>query len=573
MKAKEQEKAEAQEKAALEAARLAEEKLNAETAVGEEIFSGLSAELTELPERLTELPEAPEKDPEVETETVRVLEADEESDELPVIEKDEEDSLPAAARKKPKWVKGLIITGITLVALVAAGIIAAFFIFNHFYNKSTYVGEGETYIPTAASTEPTSEEEIREGVNYSIVGTTEETTTTTKEENEDETEPSIDRTGVYNVLLIGIDDGSGVGNSDSMIICSINYDLHKIFLTTIMRDIEADVPGYGLRKINSACAINGPTLLVDTFEQYFGFEIDNWALINFEGMKSVVNALGGVDLPITVAEADFMKIKIDEDMIIHLDGRLALRHARDRSSGGSDFGRTQRQRNVLMAIVKKARRGDLGDLVKAAESILPYIVHDMSRRDLLEIIRELPVLVKWEFIQQRLPYDGLYTYNTENIVIDVPASMERWHAVVYDGETFEDTITEEAPSSDEETAEPSGEGREDPGSGEESTEPTEASAEESSGEEPEYLPEDLVKLPDGLYRASFKSELYLKKVPEDFRILLTITTSKTVSDPDELAVFDATGPRALNYEIGVWNDRYYIGRRGRYWQLEKYETE
>jgi hypothetical protein len=77
---------------------------------------------------------------------------------------------------------------------------------------------------------------------------------------------------------------------------------------------------------------------VDTLEQYFGFEIDNFAMIDFEGMKAVINALGGVDLYITVEEAAFMLIQMDEDQMVHLDGRLALRHARDRSSGGNNPG-------------------------------------------------------------------------------------------------------------------------------------------------------------------------------------------------------------------------------------------
>ena len=146
-----------------------------------------------------------------------------------------------------------MITGIVLTALIVTGLLAAFGVFNYFYGKSNYIAEGETYIPTAASTESTEAEEIREGVNYSIVGTTESTTETTTEPGE--TEPSIDRTGVYNVLLVGIDIGSGNGNSDSMILCSINYDLHKIFLTTLMRDTEVEIPEYGPRKLNSACAI------------------------------------------------------------------------------------------------------------------------------------------------------------------------------------------------------------------------------------------------------------------------------------------------------------------------------
>ncbi len=503
---------------------------------------------------------SPEETPEAE---------DSASDSVPEV--DETDPVISRRPKKKKWVRALVITGIVLTALIVTGLLAAFGVFNYFYGKSNYIAEGETYIPTAASTESTEAEEIREGVNYSIVGTTESTTETTTEPGE--TEPSIDRTGVYNVLLVGIDIGSGNGNSDSMILCSINYDLHKIFLTTLMRDTEVEIPEYGPRKLNSACAIGGPTLLVDTLEGYFGFEIDNFAMIDFEGMKAVINALGGVDLQITVQEAAFMLIEMDQDQVLHLDGRLALRHARDRSSGGSDFGRTQRQRNVLMAIVKKARRGDIGDIVEAAKAILPYITHDMSRLDLAEILRELPVLIKWEFVQQRIPYDGLFTYANENLVLDVPATMERWHAVVYDGETFEDTILETTEEASGEETEPSGEAIED-GEKESGT----SEEDESGGEEPDLIPDDLLKLPDGVYKVSYHSEQYLNPVPEDFNYnnLITITAwkdVKTMEELEELLAFEATGEGVTGRQLAIYGSDYYIGfgRTGRFWKLEKWD--
>ena len=498
---------------------------------------------------------------------------------LPVLEIDEEASEGPKKPKKKRLVTALIVTGIVLVSLIVAGVLAAFGIFNYFYNQSNYIAEGETYIPTAPPTEEdqetTTAEPIKEGVNYSLLGTTESTTETSTEE-ESTTEPSINRTGVYNCLLIGIDVGSGNGNSDSMILCSINYDLHKIFLTTLMRDSQVEIPDYGTRKLNSACAIGGPTLLVDTLEQYFGFEIDNFAMIDFEGMKAVINALGGVDLYITVEEAAFMLIQMDEDQMVHLDGRLALRHARDRSSGGSDFGRTARQRNVLMAIVKKARRGDIGDIVEAAKAILPYITHDMSRRDLAEIMRELPALIKWDFVQQRIPYEGLFVYANENLVMDVPATMERWHAVVYDGAVYDDTILEESTeAASEEETEPSGESAED-----ESRDPEESAGpgDETIAEEPDLIPDDLLKLPDGIYQITCRPDQYLNPIPEDFNYnnLITLTVWKDVKNMEELdalLAFEATGERAIGRQLAIYGSDYYIGsgRQNRFWKLEKWD--
>ena len=503
----------------------------------------------------------------------------EEEQALPVLEIDEE---PEHTGKKPKkkrkkFVTALIAVGVALLSVIIIGAAAAFGIFNYFYNQSNYIAEGETYIPTAPPTqegdETKTQEPVKEGVNYELLGSSEPETTAERKSEETEAKvPEINRTGVYNVLLVGIDIGSGSGNSDSMIVCSINYDLHKIFLTTLMRDSRVEIPGYGPRKLNSACAIGGPTMLEDTLEQYFGFKIDNFAMIDFEGMKAVINALGGVDLYLTVQEAAFMLIPMEEDQMVHLDGRLALRHARDRSSGGSDFGRTQRQRNVLMAIVKKARNGGLGDLVSAARAILPYITHNMSRVDLAELIRELPALVKWEFVQQRIPYDGLYTFDNEDLVMDIPATMQRWRAVVYDGEIFEDTIVEESTESAAEESEPSGEGTAE-GEGD-----PEESGKEPGPEEPDVIPDDLLKLGDGVYKVSYRPDQYLNPIPEDFnyRNLITLTVwkdVKTMEELDRLLAFEATGEQVVGRQVAIYNGEYYIGsgRQKRFWKLEKWD--
>lgn len=335
-------------------------------------------------------------------------------------------------KHKKRWI---ILSSVLVFLLLSAG--AAYGIFEHFYSKTNYVPEGETYIPTTPETEETkettTEKEIEEGVDYSIVDTTSAEESTT----EKETEVRIRKTGVMNILLIGIDIGSGIGNSDAMILCSVNYDTGKIWLTSIMRDIEADIPGYKVSKINGATIVGGPTLLVETIEKNFGLHIHHFAMVDIQGMKDVINALHGVDLNVTVEEAAYMGFELREDMLVHLDGRLALKYARNRTTpgegGSSDFGRTQRQRNVLMAIVKKAKDGSLGDLKEAAEAILPHITHDIKRGELVELLTELPALIKMDFKQQRLPYEGLYSFSNENMILDMEATMEKFFETVYEG--------------------------------------------------------------------------------------------------------------------------------------------
>ena len=367
------------------------------------------------------------------------------TEELPEGEMYVVESAVADEKKKlPKWAKLLLIAGGSVLGLALIAVLALVIGYNVLFNRSNYRDKDETIVMSEAmETLETADEDLaaelaseQAAAKESIHASIEESLAEKLKEAEDKKASMeaerVRQEGVRNILLIGTDQSSwGIGNSDAIIVCSINYEKKKIYLTSIMRDTAANVPGRGVTKINSACAISGPELLVQTVEENFMIDIENYAMVDFEAMKQVIDALGGVDMMITVQEAKFMKIDIEEDQIMHLDGRLALRHSRDRSSGGSDFGRVQRQKEVLLAIIDKARSGGVGNLAQAAYACLPYITHDFSRTDLLEIISELPTLINFEFVQQRIPYENMYHFDNEYIVLDYAATIKNFNDVVY----------------------------------------------------------------------------------------------------------------------------------------------
>jgi len=423
-------------------AKVAETAIEAEAVIAEEGADVVAAaEVAEAKEIVSETVQVLEEEADAKPE---VPEADaEEADEPYVVE-----SVPK--KKIPKAAKVLLIIGGVLLTLVLIAVIAAVIIYNVMFNRSNYrAAEDTTVVEAAVETLETADEDIaaqlaseQAAAKASIQASMQEELDAKKQELADKQSSKeadrITREGVRNVLLIGTDQSDwGIGNSDAIIVCSINYDTETIYLTSIMRDTAANVPGRGVTKINSACAISGPELLVQTVEENFMIDIENYAMVDFEAMKQVIDALGGVDMMITVEEAKFMKIDIEEDQVMHLDGRLALRHSRDRSSGGSDFGRVQRQKEVLLAIIDKARSGGVGNLAQAAYACLPYITHDFSRTDLLEIISELPVLINYEFVQQRIPYEDMYHFEGEYIVLDYAATIKNFNDIVYGTEDGE----------------------------------------------------------------------------------------------------------------------------------------
>jgi LCP family protein required for cell wall assembly len=130
-------------------------------------------------------------------------------------------------------------------------------------------------------------------------------------------------------------------------------------LVSIPRDSEVTIPGHGRGKINSAYGKGGgpdgggPQLLVQTVEQATGLHIDHYAEIGFLGIVSVVDAVGGVDMCVPEAIKD-PKAALDIKAGCQtLDQATALGYVRTRATASSDFGRVERQRAFLSALLDK----------------------------------------------------------------------------------------------------------------------------------------------------------------------------------------------------------------------------
>ena len=184
--------------------------------------------------------------------------------------------------------------------------------------------------------------------------------------------------------------------------------------------------------MNAAFAIGNGPLLTSTLELNFGISADNYVWIDFENMKHVIDAVGGVDITLTKAEGDHIGVAVNGDSEkVHLNGEKALAYSRDRTTSGWDYGRTQRQRNVIMAIINKAKSGGIGNLATAANTVLPYITHNISETKLMSLILDLPKLVSFDFSEQRVPFDGLYHNEGEFLVPDFAATIDRLFESIY----------------------------------------------------------------------------------------------------------------------------------------------
>ena len=163
---------------------------------------------------------------------------------------------------------------------------------------------------------------------------------------------------VFNVLLIGIDTrevNSFNGRSDTMMLVSYNEFENKATIVSFMRDTLVEVPGYGLTRLGHSYAYGGVGLTINTINEVYDLDIQNYVTINFENMQNVIDKMGGIEVPLTAEEAAYLN-RVRQTNFVEgvnvMNGQEALWHARNRALD-DDFGRTRRQRSVMNAIYRK----------------------------------------------------------------------------------------------------------------------------------------------------------------------------------------------------------------------------
>lgn len=207
--------------------------------------------------------------------------------------------------------------------------------------------------------------------------------------------------GRVNILLLGIGDKghSGEQLSDTMIVASYDPKTHDTAMLSIPRDLYVRIDGNGYAKINAAHAFgeqekegNGPELAKKTVSQILGIPIHYYVRANFTALQQVVDMVGGVDVKVEkdLVDPEYPCSK-QEDQICgfsliagnqHLNGSAALKYSRCRKGDcGDDYGRAQRQQNVLVALRQKAMQKDI--LINPAKiTELIGIVSNNIRTDL-----------------------------------------------------------------------------------------------------------------------------------------------------------------------------------------------
>ncbi|WP_284754510.1 LCP family protein [Arthrobacter sp. efr-133-R2A-120] len=147
--------------------------------------------------------------------------------------------------------------------------------------------------------------------------------------------------------------------SDCLMLIHVPADRHKVYGISIMRDNWVDIPGYGASKINASLEVGGIPLVVRTVETLLGTHIDHTVMLDFQGFKVLTDALGGIDVNVTLPfTASFDTHHTFVAGVNHLDGEAALEFVRERYSFvDGDYQRVRNQQTFLRALLSKLRGG------------------------------------------------------------------------------------------------------------------------------------------------------------------------------------------------------------------------
>lgn len=189
--------------------------------------------------------------------------------------------------------------------------------------------------------------------------------------------PEWDGSSRVTILVMGLDyrDWSGERNeyfrTDTMMLLTIDPVTKTAGVLSIPRDLWAAIPGFSPQKINTAHYFGdlydypggGIALAVKTVENVIGVPIDYYARLDFYTFIEFIDMIGGVKVEVN-EEIELELIGKEYDVVLesgrhNLSGELALAYARNRYDGDGDFGRAQRQQQIILGIRDQLLRPDI----------------------------------------------------------------------------------------------------------------------------------------------------------------------------------------------------------------------
>ncbi|MCQ2535852.1 MAG: LCP family protein [Lachnospiraceae bacterium] len=259
-----------------------------------------------------------------------------------------------------------------------------------------------------------------------------------------------------NIAFFGVDNRSighySSGNSDTIMICSINNDTNEVKLCSVFRDTFMDIGGGKYQKCNAAYAYGGADQAVAMLNKNLDLNISEYVTVDFNAVVDAVDSVGGVTLNISNEEAKYMNASYIDEVAKYSKGKAeyvkagndvlctgvqATAYCRVRYTKGADFERTYRQRLVLQKLLDKAKASDPATLNNIVNKIFPEVSTSLSSADILEMASKV---TSYNIAEQRgWPFEKCTDmHNEASIVVacDHVTNVTELHKFLFGNENY-----------------------------------------------------------------------------------------------------------------------------------------
>lgn len=263
------------------------------------------------------------------------------------------------------------------------------------------------------------------------------------------------------IALFGLDNRSNgnlsKGNSDVIMIASINNDNHGVKLVSVYRDTYLDTGNSTYKKCNAAYANGGPEQAISMLNTNLDLNITDYVTVDFNAVVECVDLLGGIELFVTDEEAILMQGYMDEISKLTkkeseylpcggtylLDGVQACSYARIRYTAGDDYKRAERQRIVLALMVDKAQHSDIKTINSLINEVFGDIKTSYSNADLLALAAQVFNYSLGETTGFPFEKNTITLGSKGNVVApcDLESNVVQLHLFLYGDEEYEPTET------------------------------------------------------------------------------------------------------------------------------------
>lgn len=244
--------------------------------------------------------------------------------------------------------------------------------------------------------------------------------------------------GYTNIALLGLDAQDATftnSRSDCIMIISINNDTKEVKIVSVYRDTYLNIDGHGLDKVTHAYAFGKAPLALSAINKNLDLDITEYVTIDFDSVINIVDAMGGVEITVTSAEASQIT-GISAAGTYNLTGTQALAYGRIRKID-TDYARTERMRNVVIKVFEKAKKLSLTQLNSLIDQLLPEVTTNISQTEILSYASKIGgynVTDSFGWPYEVRGYNGVVWYAAP---VNLEANVKKLHEQLFENEEYE----------------------------------------------------------------------------------------------------------------------------------------